>query len=402
MMDSNNGSFTINNVPIANSNTVVVVNHSTTTGRSPGLILLLASLALILISLQSMSEMSELLLQHVDDSLLEDGTLFAGLEITDQSPLIDEVNDYGEDDDVAPKDEHVDAKPIDRPFQTNDEPFEPSGDGTVSTDKEKITINVDFVYFTDRYGLIAPELTEKELFSIINDARETWLQANILLNFTIGSAPIPIDDVRADAYRWLVYGSKDQTKQKFWKDVQSFLRNGKSRMTTAQIRDILAKYYQLSGRPLIDWITSVHRKKNNSLFTVASLRYWPWNNGGQLGRKIFFRGGSCNSTQHIGRRLRKEEYIACNGWNIATQKQHEITVNQGGRILSHLIGHYFSLRHPVAGKCRSLERRSPLMCQPRRQIADPSFFLSRGLDEEEIYVARTAARTRASSRNSYQ
>ena len=385
----------------------VATSSSSPGGRSPGLILLVAAFALVLISLQSLSEISEVLLQHVDDSLLEDGMLFTPVDDIDLAAqnesiaMLDHVNDYYDEENNNEKKKNKSVVTTDDDDGMAQEEEDWISDEIISSAVPKenndiIVLNVGFYFYHDRFKLMGPNLTHDQLDEILNDAKRTWLAANIVLNFTKRDKPLIVDDARADAYRWFVLAAKQQKQSKFWKDVNLLLKKGASKMTTIEAGKVIEKYYQFSGHALMDWMTPVPNNNEGHAFDVVTVQYWPWNNGGQLGKKIYFRSGTCagSGALPVTRALKRKEFLLpCNGWNKNTQTQGSISVTEASRVLSHLIGHFLGLKHPLPSKCALLNGDSQLMCAPRKgRVESKDFFNSRKLETNEITQARLTAR----------
>jgi len=375
-------------------------------GRSPGLILLVAAFALVFISLQSLSEISELLLQHVDDSLLEDGTLFTAVDLRedDVDPSAHRPGDQRllhadeEDDDDDENDDSEDEDSKQASTTNHTAALKPAAQTAMRiNDHPPIVLNVGFHYFKDKFNMMRPNLSIADVEHILQDVQKTWWQgARIVLNFTnnIEEAPILLDDKRSDAYRWFVTASKDQKNPKFWKDVYHFLRKGPGKMTQTEARSVIEKYYQFSGHPLMDWLTlPVLYKTHNTVFDILTVKYWPWNNGGQLGSRIFFRSGSCDPELHVNRKAgsKKNEFTPCNGWSKTAHEQKFMSFAETSRLIAHLIGHFLGLRHPVRSRCAILDGTSPLMCSPKKDVPAEFFERSRHVDAHEMTRARAVA-----------
>jgi hypothetical protein len=362
------------------------VSSASSSGRSPGLILLVAAFALLLISIQSISEVSEVLFQHVDDALLEDGTLFASLDIKGED--LQQMNDYGESEE-----EPAVAKPV--PIQNQTFALVTEANGN-----QLLTLDMFVVELEDQYGLMKSQFSTEELEQVLNACARIWLsQASIQMNFTrVTVAP---DAAQVDAYRWLVLGTKEQRKARFWKDVSTYLRKGASKLTAKHISEVIAKYLQFSGYPLMEWITSRAESVSSKALSIVPIAYWPWNNGGNLGRRIMLRAGSClvlpiQPASKPAHRLKKPSFVQetiCNGWSPTSVALPSPSVPEAARSLAHLIGNRLGLKRLSGARCSHSISAPPLMCVPPESLKGSDDFYSKAtaLDGQEIAQARAGA-----------
>ena len=358
-------------------------------GRSPGLILLVAALALFMISLQSLSEVSELLLQHVDDALLEDGALFTSINLGDIK--IDAVMEYDEDEVV----EHRNNNKKDSPAAVSKNFSKPKikeefTQLVMKEDDAPIVLNVGFVTYKDKYKVIDTWFEAKDLDMIMSYVTRVWSAAKIQINFTKFSN-IQVDDARTDGYRWLVMGSKDQKHPtKFWKDVNLYLRKTSTKLSAHEISEIIAKYFQYSGYPLVDWVLDARKVDPKKFdFDVAIISHWPWMNGGNLGSRLIVRSANCDFPPRNGHlRTRRTDLVVCNGWSRETRDLAPMSPQEAARIVAHLIGRRLGLRQAPRDACEGETTR--LMC--RATSGTSVWWGATRLDAEEIRKARTNAR----------
>ena len=334
---------------------------ATTSGaRSPGLILLVATLAILLISIQSLSELSELLFSHVDDSFLEDG-VFSSISLNDDGTM----------------EMYTEAKrsPVNRTIKAYQPP-----------DDVPITLQIRLVKLTDEYSLSDSNVSS--LDDVLVKAKAIWLRANIHLNFTNVYVE-RLDDVKADAYRWFVLGSKDQKKSKFWVDVSTYLKRS---MSASQAGEVISKYFQYSGYPLMDWIMTT-TTTNSHDFDLVFINLWPWNNGGNLGSKLAIRTGSCLTTSRLRRSM-----IMCNGWSKSAREAPKLSSSELARAMAHLIGRRLGLPQPSKTKCSVwTEQGGLLMCAG--EVGSPIWATALRLEPEEITLARDSAATLVQKRS---